>query len=115
MNASIPLSSEALLIEVVARIVREANPEKVILFGSRARGENRTDSDMDLLVVVSEETLRQNGRRRLLARFWSAMGHLPFSFDFLLFSPEEVNRWQSSVNHVICQAIRDGKVLYERL
>jgi hypothetical protein len=72
------------------------------------------DSDMDLLVVASEETIRQYGRRRLLARLWSSMGRLPASFDFLLFSPEEMTHWRDSVNHVICRALREGKVLYER-
>lgn len=114
MNALIPYSSENLLTEAVARIVHEANPEQVILFGSRARGDERTDSDIDLLIVASEEIIRQHGRRRLLARFWSAMGRLPVSFDFLLFSPEEVIRWQNSINHVVYRAMREGRVVYER-
>ncbi|MBF0295471.1 MAG: nucleotidyltransferase domain-containing protein [Magnetococcales bacterium] len=98
----------------MTRIVHEADPERVILFGSRARGEDREDSDMDLLVVASEETIRQHGRRRLLARFWSIMGRMPISFDFLLFSPAEIAHWQNSVNHVVCRAVREGKVVYER-
>ncbi|MBF0440217.1 MAG: nucleotidyltransferase domain-containing protein [Magnetococcales bacterium] len=112
MNA--PMSSEELLTEAVVRIVHEVNPERVILFGSRARGDERTDSDVDLLVVASENTIRQHGRRRLLAKFWTVMGRLPLSFDFLLFSPEEVTHWQKSVNHVVCRAMREGWVIYER-
>lgn len=108
------ISSEELLAEAVSRIIHEIHPERVILFGSRARGDERADSDVDLLVVASEETIRQYGRRRLLARFWSAMGRLPASFDFLLFSPGEIARWRDSVNHVVCHALREGKVLYER-
>ncbi|MBF0154162.1 MAG: nucleotidyltransferase domain-containing protein [Magnetococcales bacterium] len=114
MTRGLPVSSEELLIEAVARVVRESDPERIILFGSRARGDDRTDSDVDLLVVAPESTIRKHGRRRLLARFWSAMGHLPASFDFLLFSPAEVTRWQNSVNHVVCRALREGKTLYER-
>ncbi|MBF0192831.1 MAG: nucleotidyltransferase domain-containing protein [Magnetococcales bacterium] len=114
MDASIQTSADGLVSEAVARIVREADPEKVILFGSRARGDARADSDVDLLVVASGEIIRQHGRRRLLARFWSAMGRLPFSFDFLLYSPEEVVQWQDSINHVVCRALREGRVVYER-
>lgn len=107
-------ASEELVAEAVRRLVQEADPDRVILFGSRARGDEHADSDVDLLVVASEETIRRHGRRRLLACFWSAMGRLPASFDFLLFSPGEIARWQDSVNHVICRALREGKVLYER-
>ncbi|MBF0160126.1 MAG: nucleotidyltransferase domain-containing protein [Magnetococcales bacterium] len=107
-------ASMKLVDEAVRRLVREADPERVILFGSRARGDERSDSDVDLLVVISEETIRRHGRRRLLARFWTAMGRLPVSFDFLLFSSEEIVLWQDSVNHVICRALREGKVLYAR-
>ncbi len=42
------------------------------------------------------------------------MGRLPASFDFLLFSPEEVARWRNSMNHVVFHALQEGKVLYER-
>lgn len=107
-------ASDRLLHEAVTRIVREADPERVILFGSRARGEERVDSDMDLLVVASSDTIRQQGRRRLLARFWSAMGRMPISFDFLLFTPEEIAQWQHCVNHVIFRALLEGKVVYEK-
>ncbi|HAT50644.1 MAG: nucleotidyltransferase domain-containing protein [Nitrospirae bacterium] len=86
------MSSEELLTEAVARIIHEIHPEKIILFGSRARGDDRSDSDVDLLVVASEETIRCQGRRRLLGRFWAAMGRLPAAFDFLLFSPK---KWPS--------------------
>lgn len=108
-------AAEELVAEAVRRLVQEANPERIILFGSRARGDERSDSDVDLLVVASEETIRQHGRRRLLARYWAAMGRLPASFDFLLFSPEEIVHWRDSVNHVICRALREGKVVYERI
>lgn len=39
--------------EMVKRIVRQFQPEKIILFGSHARGTSRSDSDIDLLVVMS--------------------------------------------------------------
>lgn len=107
-------SPDPLLEEAVARIVRETDPERVILFGSRARGDGGPEADVDFLVVASEETIRRRGRRHLLTRCWAAMGHLPASFDFLLYSPDEVARWQKSLNHVIARALREGLVLYER-
>jgi len=44
---------EALLREIVGRLVRAAEPERIILFGSRVRGDHRQDSDVDFLIVKS--------------------------------------------------------------
>ncbi|MFZ4703922.1 MAG: nucleotidyltransferase domain-containing protein [Candidatus Methylumidiphilus sp.] len=45
-------------------IVREADPEQIILFGSRARGDARPDSDVDLLIIESEPFSVQRSRCR---------------------------------------------------
>ncbi|NQW55116.1 MAG: nucleotidyltransferase domain-containing protein [Rhodospirillales bacterium] len=44
-----------ILDRTIARIVETMNPEAVYLFGSRARGDARPDSDYDLLVIVSDD------------------------------------------------------------
>jgi predicted nucleotidyltransferase len=61
---------ESLLRQMVSTIVSEVSPETIILFGSRARGDARPDSDVDLLVV--ESRFRPNAAvvRRLLAFTW---------------------------------------------
>lgn len=51
-----PNAEDALLDEIVRRLVETLQPERVYLFGSRARGDARPDSDYDLLVVVKERT-----------------------------------------------------------
>jgi predicted nucleotidyltransferase len=53
--------SEDKIRAAVAILVREAQPERVILFGSSARGEAKPDSDLDLLVVEREGRHQQNG------------------------------------------------------
>ncbi|MBF0098250.1 MAG: nucleotidyltransferase domain-containing protein [Magnetococcales bacterium] len=100
--------------EAVRRIVQEVDPERVILFGSESRGVAQADSDVDLLVIAEGEKIQVRGRRKTLAGLWRAMGRLPLSFDFLLFSPEEINRWEGNINHVIHRALQEGVVLYER-
>ena len=53
---------EAVLAEVVRRLVEAVDPDKIILFGSRARGDYRPDSDLDLLVIkASEEPQHHTG------------------------------------------------------
>jgi uncharacterized protein len=96
--------------EIIDRIVRELAPEKIILFGSHARGDAREDSDVDLL-VVAETDLPLRGRfpvvRRLLADF-------PAAFDVFWKTPDEYQRWRNVVNHVVFFAEKYGKVVYER-
>lgn len=83
---------------------------KVILFGSYAEGAAKEDSDIDLLVVADTnlpERQRYGAVRRLLA-------DVPASFDIIVKTPEEYERWRSVVNHIVYFADRYGKVLYER-
>lgn len=83
---------------------------KVILFGSYAEGAAKEDSDIDLLVVADTnlpERERYSAVRRLLA-------DVPASFDIVVKTPEEYERWRSVVNHIVYFADRYGKVLYER-
>lgn len=103
-----------LIREMVDTIVREANPETVILFGSRARGDARPDSDVDLLIVEREPFSPQRSRRQETARLYLALRKLAISKDLLLYSCEEFERLKISPHHVVGRALREGSVLYER-
>ena len=96
--------------DIVERISRQLAPEKIILFGSHARGDAREDSDIDLLVVAETDLPacdRFPAVRRLLADF-------PAAFDVFWKTPEEYRRWRNVVNHVVYFAEKYGKVVYER-
>ena len=96
--------------ELGRRIGHEFHAQKVVLFGSYARGVATADSDVDLL-VVAETSLPPRKRyaavRRLLADY-------PAAFDIIVKTPDEYARWRSVVNHVVHFAERSGRVLYER-
>lgn len=100
--------------ELVSVIVREADPEAIILFGSRARGDARPDSDVDLLVIESGPFTPQHSRYQEAARLYLALRNLPVSKDLLVYSRDEFEHWKTSLNHVIGRAWREGKVLHER-
>ena len=105
---------DELLRQMVEVIVREADPEKIILFGSRARGDAKPDSDVDLLVVESEPFSPQRSRRQETVRLYSALRNLPVSKDLLIYSRDEFDQWKTSLNHVVGRAFREGRVLHER-
>ena len=99
---------------MVQIIVDEVDPEQVILFGSRARGDAGAGSDVDLIVV--ESTPFGEGRNRGVeeTRLWRALASFHISKDILVYSRDEVDYWRDSLNHVLARALREGKVLYER-
>lgn len=99
--------SKVLLQEVVRRIVEAVHPEKVILFGSAAKGTMGPDSDLDLLVVKSGVNRRETSwtiRRTLMG--------LGIAKDIIVAHPEDLERFGSCPALVYYPALREGKVIY---
>lgn len=79
------MTSEQAIHLAVDRIVAAAQPSQVILFGSRARGEATSDSDIDLMVIEEEVT----SRLAEMARLRHAVGRVGAGVDVLVYSQEE--------------------------
>lgn len=107
-------NEEVLLQQMVQTIINEVAPETIILFGSRARGDARADSDVDLLVVETEPFSPQRSRRKEAARLYMALRGMAVSKDILLYSRDEFERWKNSLNHIVGRAHREGRVLHGR-
>ncbi len=104
------LLTPELLKLITERIVRGFAPERVILFGSHARGDAGPHSDVDLLVVLREVSDARGAAvaiRRVLV-------DLPLSKDIVVTTPEELARRGHIVGTLWRPALREGKVLYER-
>ena len=108
------MTDQEILQEIVQRLVSAAQPEQIILFGSRAHDEARKDSDVDLLVIESKPFDRQHSRLREIGRLESAIGRLSLATDLLVYSHDEIERWRDSPRHVIGRAMREGRILYAR-
>jgi len=104
--------SETMIQELVATIVREVNPEAVILFGSQARGDARPDSDVDVLIIDPEPFTPRHSRRQETARLYLALRKLGVAKDLLLYSRAEFERFRNSTHHIIGRAQREGRVVY---
>ena len=87
--------------EIVQSIIDEVNPEQIILFGSRARGKETPDSDVDLLVVESAPFGRTRSRRLELARLYRAVARFKIALDILVCSRDELEAWRGSGSHVL--------------
>ena len=106
--------SRDMLDRMVETIVQQVNPERIMLFGSRARGDAGPDSDVDLLIVEPEPFGRGRSRRRELARIRRMLAPFRVPKDILVYGADEFARWRSSVNHIIGRCMREGRLLYER-
>ena len=106
--------TDDLLDRMVRAIVDEVDPEQVILFGSRARGDARDDSDLDLIVVEAEPFGPQRPRHPEMIRLYHAVAGFHVAADVLVYSTDDVDHWRDSLNHVLARALREGTVLYER-
>jgi len=107
-------SIDPMIEEIVQAIVDASAPEKIILFGSAARGEMGPDSDVDLLVVEQESSFHQASRWAESSRIRKALWKFPVPIDVLIFTPEEVDEWKDSTNHVVARSAREGIVVYDR-
>ena len=98
----------SVLRDIVRRVVEAAQPEKIILFGSAARGEMGPDSDVDLLVIKGGRFQRG----RLVERIYRQMHGAGEAVDIIVVTPEEVERYRDTPCLVIYPALREGKVVY---
>jgi predicted nucleotidyltransferase len=105
---------KSVLDEMVRVIVDAIDPERIIMFGSHARGNAGPDSDVDILVVDPKPYNENRSRISLFEKLLRRLLFFPFPLDLLLYSKDEVEDWKDSRHHVIGTAIREGKVLYER-
>lgn len=111
-QASAPIASAAQdkIAEMVRRIVEHFHPEKIILFGSHARGTAGPNSDVGLLVVM--EFSGSQREQRLAIR--SVLSGIGMAKDVAVVTPAELERYRDVVGTIIRPALREGKVLYER-
>ena len=98
------------LLAVKKRLVDGFAPERIILFGSQARGTVDKRSDVDILVVCPFE----GKRRHLMLEMDRSLGDLDYAFDILILTPKEFQRDSLIPGTVGRYANREGKVLYER-
>lgn len=103
----IPIDEE--IIETITKkIVEHFNPQKIILFGSRAKGMIHQDSDVDLFIIMPSK-LRRDNRSVEISKIFSER---LFPMDILVYTPEEVKMSLKRNNPFIKGILKKGKVLY---
>ncbi len=96
------------LADVIRRVVEAAQPDKIVLFGSAARGQMGPNSDLDLLVIKGGKF----HRGRVATEIYRHLAGADAAVDVVVVTPEEVQRYRDTHCLVICPAMKEGKVAY---
>ena len=102
--------SEETLKEATRRLVDGFHPEKIILFGSQARGTADEKSDVDILVICSVN----DNRRDLILNMYRAIDVMSLPTDILVLTPKEFELDRYIPGTIARPAWLEGKILYER-
>ncbi len=101
--------SQEILNEAARRLVEKFHPEKIILFGSQARGTADKHSDVDLLVISAIK----EKRRKLMVDMRRVLDELEYAFDVIILTREEFERDRKIPGTIGRYASREGRILYE--
>ena len=96
--------------EITERIIETSNPEKIILFGSHARGNAHPDSDLDLLVIIPK--IKKMRAESVKVR--RALRGLLIPIDVIVASLEQIERLGNMKGLIYHTALSEGRVVYER-
>ncbi len=99
---------QSTLDEITRRVVEVARPEKIILFGSAARGEMNRHSDVDLLIIKDGADALE-----LMGEIYMNLDGVGATVDAVVVTPDDVERYNNSDPVIIRPAPREGKVVYE--
>lgn len=104
------MSDNSIINNIVNAILEVITPDKIILFGSRARGDARPDSDYDILVIASkieDELKTERQLYRALLNFSDPVG-----VDIIVKNPENIDKSINMVVSVVKKALNEGIVIY---
>jgi len=101
---------QKLIEEIIGRILKITQPERIILFGSAATGKMTRDKDIDLIVL--KKAPPANSRKESV-RLRQAMRGLDLAFDIIVMATERFEESKGVIGGIAYPANKYGKVIYE--
>jgi predicted nucleotidyltransferase len=104
------INKDPRLTEIMHRLVDLLHPERIYLFGSRAREESRPDADFDLMIIVPDDAPPEHKRGRLAyQRLWD----LAVAADILVWTKSQFESRKHVVSSLPATVLREGVLIYE--
>jgi predicted nucleotidyltransferase len=102
------LSRKESLHSIVKKIVGAVNPIKIILFGSKSRGNENQESDYDILVIMPEGTHRRNTSKL----FYKKIADTGLPVDIIVATPNDIVKHKNNIGLIYRSILVEGKELY---
>lgn len=99
-----------LISEIKKRLLSKFDIEKIILFGSQAKGSANIKSDIDLLLIGKVDY----DRFEMMTDAFRALGRMNYVFDVVILTSDEVNRHKNISGTIASYALKEGRILYEK-
>ena len=103
------LQIEQLLLDITNRLINEFRPENIFLFGSHVWGTPHKDSDLDLLVIVTDSNLSSTKRSSIAYR---CLREIPYPLDILVKTRKEIEKFAQIPLSLEHQILHKGRCLY---
>jgi uncharacterized protein len=95
---------------IIRNISTFFTPKKIYFFGSYIYGNPNKDSDLDIMIVMNSDKPMHKRATDIRLMF----DDIKIPMDILVFTPEEVDYWNGTKNHIITEIINKGKLVYEQ-
>jgi predicted nucleotidyltransferase len=102
--------SNQLKAEIKKRLLSKFDIEKIILFGSQARGTANDNSDVDLLLIGEVNY----DRYQMMTDVLRSLGKMKNAFDVVILTPDEFDEHKLIPGTIARYAFKEGKIIYER-
>ena len=104
------MTTAELISVMVNRIVEQFQPNRIILFGSQARGDTNDSSDVDLMVVLNHIP----NKHRTAVEIRRSLNDVPISKDIIVITPSEMEYYGDVIGTLAYEALQEGKIMYEK-
>jgi predicted nucleotidyltransferase len=101
---------DTILSRIIDIIVQTFDPDTIILFGSRARGDAREDSDFDICVLKKGIS----GRRTIARTLYRSLYGVGAPVELIVDTPDTLRKYKDNKHLIYCEISRHGKIIYEK-
>ncbi|HSL45934.1 MAG TPA: nucleotidyltransferase domain-containing protein [Anaerolineales bacterium] len=109
VSSALTKPNKKLLDEVTRRIVASVKPQRVLLFGSAARGDMKKHSDLDMLVIMREPV----HRRQTAQKIYRNLHGTGIAVDIIVATEKDLETYGARAGTILKSALQEGRTLYE--